>query len=829
MDQSQFNKFSDGARTILLSAQSLAMSSGVDTDTGHILLAILLHSDSVAKGILTTQNILVENIENAIGIHKDAIAHATSNREPNLTNDCKSVLTKAINISSGYGHVSVDIEHLLLAVVSSPNYQSYKAIQQLGVSPEKIHDQLINLFQELMQFEMAQKNTEESDDSFASVGVPEQNLPKNRRNSTSGALEFFSSDLTSAAASGKLDPVIGREEEIDRAIQILSRRTKNNPVLLGEPGVGKTAIAEGIAQKIADGNVPANLLGKRVLSLDLASMVAGTIYRGQFEERIKKVLDDLAKLNDAILFIDELHTIIGAGSAEGSLDAAQILKPSLAKGVVKVIGATTLEEYRKHIEKDAALSRRFQPIIVNEPSTLDTIEILKGIRPQYEKFHRIHISDEAIYTAVKLSQTYINDRFLPDKAIDLIDEASAAVKTRDKRFNKLVLYNQQIEKISASKDAAVAKEQYELAAKLQDKENSIKTLLAKAQEKAGQIKLATVDSENIAAVVSRSTGIPAASLNPEEALQIKDLEQNLTKFVIGQDEAISAVSKAVRRSRTGISSQSRPIASFIFLGPSGVGKSELAKVIAKVVYGKESALIKIDMSEFMEKHNTSRLVGAPAGYVGYEDGGKLTETIRRQPYSVVLLDEIEKAHPDVFNILLQILEDGYLTDAKGKRVDFRHTMIIMTSNIGMDELNRNAALGFKSANAASSTQDKYDSLKNDILAKLKDAFRPEFLNRLDQTIVFKPLSQDTIRQIVDLQLAELNARLIENSYKLQIDAAAKKMLVEIAAAEQNGARPVRRIIQNLIEDKLAEAIVNGKMDKRKIINIRREDNQLVLA
>ncbi len=626
--------------------------------------------------------------------------------------------------------------------------------------------------------------------------------------------------------------MIGRIREIERLIQILNRRTKNNPVLIGEPGVGKTAIVEGLAHKITSGEVPDSLHKKRILTLDLASMVAGTKYRGEFEEMIKKIIDEAKKNQDIILFIDEFHTVISAGAAEGALDAANILKPALSRGEIQCIGATTLEEYRKYIEKDAALERRFQPIKVEEPSLEETIEILGGIKKNYEDFHSITITSEALAAAAKLSKRYISDRFLPDKAIDLIDEAASKSKIKRIEFPKEIKELQKdLEKIISKKEKAVSGQDFEKAAEMRDLEISvlekIKKLKTENIDKKSQ-KPVKITEEDIAEVVSSWTGIPITRLVEVETKRLLNLDKILKERIIGQDEAVQTIAQAIRRSRTGISDTRRPIGSFIFLGPSGVGKTELAKVLAKYVFETEDALVKLDMSEFMERHNVSRLIGAPPGYVGYEESGKLTEAVRRKPYAVILLDEIEKAHPDVFNILLQILEDGYLTDAKGKRVDFKNTIIIMTSNIGVAELNRQAFVGFQADthDEKKKAENRYKEIKKSILGRLKDNFRPEFLNRIDRIIVFRPLDKNDIRKIVDLQVSDLQERLLEHKTKIKITTKAKDLLAKNGFDPENGARPLRRVIQNIIEDELAERMLTSEIHEGDTIKIDLKDEKI---
>lgn len=846
MNDSNFNRFSENARKVLLSAQFMAAQSHHKTSTGHILLSILLHKDSLAHGLLLSHQASADRIESEL--HQLEVAdRKTRSSLPALADETKSCLDRAMTIATRFGHVGVDTEHLLLSCVSDQTYRASRILEQLGVSPNRIKQQIATLFQELQQFDSGvregamerlpvQHDSGFDTDLHSEHGpadmVPGVDMPsfqtgpdsKKRRQSI---LDYFSTDLTKLAEEKKLDPVIGRETEMSRTIEILSRRAKNNPVLIGEPGVGKTAIVEGIASRIVSGDVPASLVGTRMLSLDLAMLVAGTMYRGQFEERIKKIIDELSHLHNAILFIDELHTIIGAGAAEGSLDAAQILKPSLAKGHLRVIGATTLDEFQKHIEKDAALTRRFQSVVVEEPSLDQTKAIMAGIKAQYEVFHHVTISDEAIDASVTLSARYVNDRFLPDKAIDLIDEAAAAIQSHNRVHKQIAEGVLKLDSLVKAKEQAVLAERYTEASMLQKKAEKLAHALEKTRERASARPAPLITKSDIETVVSRLTGIPAGDLDHEALLSIRMLDETLKRHIVGQNEAIQAVTKVIRRSRTGINQTTRPIGSFIFMGPSGVGKTELAKTIARHIYGSESALMKIDMSEFMERHNVSRLVGAPAGYVGYEEGGKLTEMIRRKPYCVVLLDEIEKAHPDVSNMLLQILEDGYVTDARGRKIDFRNTLIIMTSNIGITELTK-SALGF-AQNQNLAAEQAYESTKRECLKQLKDHFRPEFLNRIDQVVVFGPLSKEHIRHIVDIQIAELLERTGAKGLKVQVDASARKLIAEKGFDPVNGARPIRRYIQDTVEDLIAGAIINGTLDKRKTRIVRNLGNELVLT
>ncbi len=733
-----------------------------------------------------------------------------------LSEQAKSVLDIAFRTAQRFNHAQVDTSHLLYGIVSQRNSNSDDIFSEFNLDPEKIKKQIESLFNHMFA-------------DIEGLGFePVTTTP--RRSSRTPALDYFSVDLTALAAQDKLDPVIGREKEIERLIQILGRRTKNNPVLIGDPGVGKTAIVEGLAIRIVQNKVPSTLLGKRILSIDLASMLAGTKYRGEFESRIKKVLDEAKKSKDIILFIDEFHTVVGAGAAEGAMDAANILKPALSRGEIRCIGATTVDEYRKYIEKDAALERRFQPIQVSEATVEETIEILKGLKHKYEEFHGVKFTDQAIEQAAKLSKRYISDRFLPDKAIDLIDEAASKARAKEADSAETKELVKKLEKAKSGKEKAVAAQDYEMASKFRDIEVKLKDKIAELRAGKGG-KIIIIDTEEIAEVVSSWTGIPVTRLVETEAQRLLHIDKVLKQRIIGQEEAVEAVAQAIRRSRVGITSEKRPIGSFIFLGPTGVGKTELAKVLASYVFESEEALIKLDMSEFMEKHNVSRLVGAPPGYVGYEESGKLTEAVRRHPHSVVLLDEIEKAHPDVFNILLQILEDGYLTDAKGKKVDFRNTIIIMTSNIGVADLNRQASFGFKakSRDEKKEAESRYNEIKKNILEQLKRNFRPEFLNRVDKIIVFKPLSKVAIRKIVDLQISDLQNRLKEKEIALKLTNKALGYLAQQGFDPENGARPLRRVIQDTIEEALSVKMLDGEIKEGDGVKVDLKKGKLVLV
>ncbi len=819
----QFDRFSENAKLVLVNAQEIARASLSDSvDSDHLLLGMLLVKKSVAAEMLQSMGVDYEKAKTNADLLKDL---ATISRLGGLSEDAQRILELAIGTASQKKSPYVGTEHLLSAMVILPNSKAGRIIQASHVDLGTLRNELENYY--------ANPRNEEQlggevppEMLFSSVGPR-----KFDKNSKTPVLDGFATDLTKMAKDDRLDPVIGREKEISRVISILNRRTKNNPVLIGEPGVGKTAIVEGLAQRIADESVPELLLSKNIMMLDLASVIAGTKYRGEFEERLKKIIEELKANDDIILFIDELHTIVGAGAAEGAIDAANIFKPALSRGEIQVVGATTLDEYRKYIEKDAALERRFQPVIVPEPTLEETIQVLKGIRPKYEEYHRVKITDAAIDAAAKLSKRYISDRFLPDKAIDLIDEASSLLKVKKGSVSKNIRnLERNIKEIRNQKEQAVIDQKYAEAAELKQKEDLLAIEMGKVRKKEGLTDNGlAIDEESIAEVIAIATGIPVTRLIEKEQISLLKLEDNLKKRVIGQDAAIKEIASAVRRSRTGISDEKRPIGSFIFLGPTGVGKTELAKVLAQQMFGDVDALVKIDMSEFMEKHNVSRLVGAPAGYIGYEEGGQLTEIIRRKPYAVVLFDEIEKAHPDVFNILLQILEDGYLTDAKGLKVDFRNTVIIMTSNVGATDFGHTKEIGF----TLEAGKKKMEKLQKDIEEKvtgdLKKKFRPEFLNRIDKVIVFRALSRDDVKKIVNLQLTEVVARLAGQKIKLTLTEQAKALLVEKGYDVENGARPLRRVIQNEIEDPLANGILTGDFRQGDHVTVIKEGTDFKLT
>lgn len=824
-----FKKFSQNARKILVSSQKIAEGMNSSLGSEHILLALAVTPNTLASGILKEHMVSMDQIRLVISLHK------SKNRPTSgISQEAKDVLELAAIEAKNFGHNQIDSEHLLLAMMIK-ECQASEIISRIGVDPENIRGQIENFFEDLKDLEEAAQGKFQGQQEHPYSDEPqmppmEQMPPPSFMQPKS--IESFTVDITQEAKENKLDPVIGREKEIQRVIQILCRRLKNNPVLIGEPGVGKTAIVEGLAQRIAKGQVPSQIVNKKLIMLDVALLVAGTMYRGQFEDRLKKVLDELLKRGDTILFIDEFHTIVGAGAAEGALDMSNIIKPSLAKGQLRLIGATTLDEYRKFIEKDPALERRLQKVTVDEPNQEETVEILKGIRPNYEAHHKVKISDEALRSSVELSSRYIADRFLPDKAIDLIDEAAAAwqIKHDNQDFGKITQLNKQLTQVKSQKEKEVENENFEKAANFRNMELRLKEeieVLKKNQKVVPENKKDEIGREEIARVLSLWTNVPVESLETSEKEKYLFLEKTLKKSIIGQDEAISQISSAIKRSKTGISDPNRPIGSFIFLGPTGVGKTELAKVLAQELFGSRESIIKIDMSEFMERHNVSRLIGAPPGYVGFEDAGRLTEKIRQKPYSIVLFDEIEKAHPEVFNILLQILEDGELTDAKGRRVNFKNTIVIMTSNIGINRLNQQAQIGFSKKRSEQKTLLKdYDNLKNTIIKELKESFRPELLNRIDKIIVFNPLSNSEIESIAKLQLDKLNDRIKKEGIEIKFSDELVKYIAKYGYDPIYGARPLRRVISDLIEDPLSTQILSGKFKKKDRISLKLKDKKI---
>lgn len=795
-----------------LAAEAASELGHTSVGTEHILLGLLRQEDCVASEVLIENGADEDRI---VAILEQLISQDNNVNvaEPDsYTPRARRVLDQAAREAVRFKAQLIGTEHILIAIIKESESVALRLLNTIGVNIQKTYVDLLIAMGE---------------DSSAYKEDFQGNKPKNKKNPTA-TLEQYSRDLTKLAAEGKLDPVIGREKEIQRVIQITSRRTKNNPCLIGEPGVGKTAVVEGLALKIVEGDVPETIADKRLLTLDLSGMVAGSKYRGEFEERIKKVIAEVKAAGNILLFIDELHTIIGAGGAEGAIDASNILKPSLARGEVQIIGATTLEEYRKYIEKDAALERRFQPVNVEEPSEDETVEILKGIRPAYEKHHGVKISDAALVAAVKMSSRYINDRFLPDKAIDLIDEAAS--KTRLGVYLKpdaIKNLEDEISAMDAQKEAAIKEEAYEKAGEIKKKQLKKLEKLEKLKEKwenDKHNKRMVVGENEIADVVSDWTKIPVKKLAMEESERLMNLEKILHERVVGQDEAVTAVAKAIRRGRVGLKDPKRPIGSFLFLGPTGVGKTELSKALADAMFGSENALIRVDMSEYMEKHSVSKMIGSPPGYVGYEGGGQLSEKVRRNPYSVILFDEVEKAHPDVFNILLQVLDDGHITDSQGHKIDFKNTVIIMTSNAGAENIIAPKQLGFMSQD---DEKVRYQRMKTGVMDEVKRMFKPEFLNRIDDTIVFHPLTKDHMKEIVTILLNILEKRTkSQMTIRLNVGDDVKEYLVEKGYDEKYGARPLKRTIQNLIEDKLAELVLEGKVREGDSVKISCKDGEL---
>ena len=811
-------KFTNSAEIALEIANEIAAKLGHNyIGTEHLLYGLVEEANGVASKVLANQGVtsaeVLKEIENLIGINEEA--SITDIDAIGFTPRTKRVIENAFMEARRLNSQYIGTEHLLVGIMREGDSVAVRIMMDLNVNPQKLYNEIVKTINEADSKEQGAKRSSNRG-SFNSTPT----------------LNQYGSDLTKRATEGKLDPVIGRSTEIDRVIQILSRSTQNNPCLIGEPGVGKTAIAEGLAEKIVAGDVPETLKNKRVVSVDISSMVAGAQYIGDFEERIKKSLDEVRKAGDVILFIDEIHTIVGAGSAEGAVDAANILKPLLARGEIQVIGATTTNEYRKYIEKDAALERRFSPVTVEEPSEEDAIKILEGLRDKYEAHHNVKITDDAIKAAVDLSIRYVNDRYLPDKAIDLIDEAASKVKmqsyTKPDSIRKL---EEEIEKVNKEKEEAIATQNFEKAAKLRDKQRTKKEKLEEEQAKwkDGNTKnVITLNKENIAEVIARWTGIPAYKITETESDKLRHLEENLHKRVIGQNEAVSAVAKAIRRGRVGLTDPNRPTGSFLFLGPTGVGKTELAKALAEAMFGNEDAMIRIDMSEFMESHSVAKLIGSPPGYVGYDEGGQLTEKVRRKPYSVILFDEMEKAHPDVMNMLLQILEDGRLTDSQGRTVNFKNTIIIMTSNVGAKLITDKNKLGFANAKSAEDEKQEYENIKKEVLAELKKQFRPEFINRIDDIIVFHKLNNEDINKIMEIMLKQVQKRLELQNYKVEIDDSAKELIAKKGVDNNYGARPLRRSIQNMLEDKIAEAILDGIIKQGKKAVATAKDDEIII-
>ncbi len=812
------NKFTPRAEEVLRLSQEAAEEMGHGyVGSEHLLLGLIREEEGIAHRVLSEYGVTDEMVCDVL---QRSVGKGLSGAAPSqgLTPRAKSVVELAVSEAARMGSSYIGTEHLLMGILREGGNMALRILRTMGVDPKKMYSSIV-------------KKLNDTPHTVTS-GVSAANRESDKKNK---ALAEFTRDLTEAARTGKLDPVIGRDKEIQRVIQILSRRTKNNPVLIGEPGVGKTAIAEGLAERIVSGDVPEELLDKKLLSLDLSGMVAGTKYRGEFEERIKNTLAEVKKAGNVILFIDELHTIVGAGSAEGAVDAANIIKPALGRGEIRVIGATTLNEYRKYIEKDAALERRFQPVTVGEPTPEATLEILKGLRDKYEAHHKLTITDEALEAAVQLSKRYIGDRFLPDKAIDLMDEAASQVRmTAEASSPDLKALEEKIAALHREKSEAVTAQDFEKAAQLRDIEKNYQEQVEIERDnwrKQMAQNRGSVTADDVAKVVAGWTGIPVTRLTEDESMRLLKLEEKLHQRVVGQDEAVNAVAKAIRRSRVGLKDPKRPIGSFLFLGPTGVGKTELCKTLAEAMFGDENAMVRIDMSEYMEKHTVSRLVGSPPGYVGHEEGGQLTEKVRRKPYSVVLFDEIEKAHEDVWNILLQILEDGIVTDSQGRKVDFKNTIIVMTSNVGAKNITADAArLGFDGGDKdeKESEEAHFGRIRDAVMADLKRTFRPEFLNRIDEIIVFRQLTEDNIRQIARRMLDVTGARMAQQGITLEADDDAVAELARDGFDPQYGARPLRRAIQSMVEDAVAEKMLEGELKSGDTAHVRLKDGKVVI-
>ena len=807
-------KFTGRAEEAIKIANELAIKLGHNyVGTEHILYGLAKEGKGVASKVLENQNIIPEAILNKIE-ELIGIGDTKTKTSMGLTPRAKKVIENSFKEAKKLNSDFIGTEHLLVGIMREGDSIAVRIMLDLNVNSQKLYNELINVISENEVANM--DNTSKDKNNKGSYGL-------------TPTLNQFGNDLSKLAKEGKIDPVIGRKDEIERIIQILSRRTKNNPCLIGEPGVGKTAVIEGLADQIVSGNVPENLKDKRLVTLDISGMVAGAKYRGDFEERVKKALREVKKAGDIILFIDEIHTIVGAGAAEGAIDAANILKPMLARGDVQVVGATTLNEYRKYIEKDSALERRFQTITVDEPSIEDTIQIIKGIRDKYEAHHNVEITDKAIETATQLSSRYIHDRFLPDKAIDIIDEAASKAKL--KSYTAPIALKEQenlIQNIMKEKEELVLMQEFEKAAELRDREQKEKAKLEKEKQKwmdKNSKKIKQITEENIIEVISKWTGIPLNKITQDENEKLKNLEEKLHKRVIGQEEAISAIAKAIRRSRVGLKDPNKPIGSFMFLGPTGVGKTELSKALAEILFGEENSLIRVDMSEYMEAHSTSKMIGSPPGYVGFDEAGGLTEKVRRKPYSVILFDEIEKAHPDVLNILLQILDDGRLTDSHGRVVDFKNTVIIMTSNLGAKLITEKKTLGFSEVKEENIRE--YEEIKKDVMSSIKKEFKPEFINRIDEIIVFHKLTEEEIKQIAEIMLKQVMNRLKEKEIVIEIDDKAKELIISKGTDPKYGARPLKRAIQTLLEDKIAEEIIEGNIKTKNKITVEEGKMKLV--
>lgn len=811
--QEFLHHLSDNALQSLRHADGIARATGsVYVGTEHLLLGVLAQENSLGSKLLADNGVTLEKARLALNLTVNKEGMLSNMGSKGLSEAAKLTLKMSWEVAQEYAQEVCGTEHIVYSILSQKNASATVLLNKMNVRVDDILSELEHL--------------------LSKQGYDSDVDKKRRKKGKKTLLDTYSTDLTAQARAGKLDPVIGRDTQIKRLVTILNRRTKNNPVLIGEPGVGKTAIVEGVAQRIINDDVPDALVDKRIVILDLAAMIAGTKYRGEFEDRLKKVMKELEEDRSTIVFIDEIHQLVGAGSAEGSMDAGNILKPALARGRIQMIGATTTAEYTKYIEKDAALERRLQPIIVPETNDAETLAILRGLKSHYEDFHAVTISDEVLVDTVNLASRYIQDRFMPDKAIDLLDEAGAHLRVeKGKTPPKLRELQKEIKLVEMRIDEAVDAEDYEKAAREKQRASQLKSEITELEKSNKNAKKLALTSEDVADVVSRMTGVPVSKVIRSEVSYLVNLEKNLGAHVIGQSEAVAAVSKAVRRSRSGVSSSRRPIGSFIFMGPTGVGKTELAKKLASEFFGSKDALIKIDMSEFAERHTTARLVGAPAGYVGYEDGGQLTDKVRRQPYSVVLFDEIEKAHPEVFNMLLQILEDGVLTDAKGRKINFSNTIIIMTSNIGAEKMQKEAALGFRAENK----DDKLDldavheRTRDDVKAELKKMMRPELLNRIDKVIVFRALTKDDALSIVDLLIKELQQRLVRKGVSVELSAGAKLFLVDKGYDDKNGARPLRRLIQDEIEDVIADMLLGDKLEKGSILKVGVKKGELTFT